>query len=98
MQPMQPFDPEVAFPAGNYESERITLLGPEGFAVLAESDEDVIQSLRHRDTGGDPRSVGAFRQHPLSFRLQPRLAEKGRERHAGPFAATEQTVALLRVR
>ena len=91
----QPFDVRVAFIAGQQQPQRIALLRPDRFAVLAISKDRVLEHFFHRNAARHHRRIGAFREHPAAAVLEADFAGDGRKLNARPFRCAEQTVRAL---
>ncbi|MNG35848.1 hypothetical protein D3C84_1226890 [compost metagenome] len=61
----------VAFITGDDQPQRVALLGPEPFAVLAVDHQYIIQAFFHRNTAGHCCAIRAFCNDPLGLRLNP---------------------------
>ncbi len=92
LQPVQPFDADIAFPSRHEQTHRIALARPDALAVLVERDDHVVERLRDRDAADHARRVRAFRDHPFAARVEPGFVQQDRERHAGPFRAGQKPV------
>src|SRR6185437_5715999 len=95
--PAQPLDVDVSLPARHNETQRISLLRSQGFAVLPICHDDVIERFRKRQAAGKTRRVGTFGDQPARLGPWTHLIEQSLERYAGPLRATQQSVAHLRI-
>src|SRR6185437_16548116 len=95
--PAQPLDVDVSLPAWHNETQRISLLRSQGFAVLPIRHDDVIERFRKRQAAGKTRRVGTFGDQPARLGPWTHLIEQSLERYAGPLRATQQSVAHLRI-
>ena len=96
LDPAQPLDVRVAFPAGQEEPRRIALLGPDRFAVLSVGDQRIVERLGDGDAAREHGGVAALGEEPRRLRPRADFAEERRERHAGPFARAREAGDLLR--
>ena len=88
----QPLDARIAFVTGQEQPHRIAVLRSQSFAVLVERQQRVIHRLGQRHATAHRRRIGAFGQYPVRGGVDARLVEQDGQRHAGPFAARDQTV------
>jgi hypothetical protein len=83
LDPAEPLDPHVAFPAGHDKADRIALLGAQPLAVHMRGDKAVIQRLFQRDRPGHGGGIRAFGKDPGGIRPNPRFFQQKPQRHAG---------------
>ena len=95
LDPAQPFDADVAFPARHHQPQRIALLGPQRLAVLRVDDETIVEAFVERQAAVHVRAVGAFDHDPLRLLLDADLFQQRGEPDAGPFRAADHAVGEL---
>ena len=79
LDPAQPFDVDVALPAGDDEPQRVALFGPQRFAVLRVDHEAIVEAFVERKAAGHVRAVRAFDQRPFGFLLDSGFVEQRRK-------------------
>ena len=92
----QPFHARVAFPAREKQSRRVSLLGPDRFAVLPVRNQRIVVRLGHRDAAREHGGVLPFGEKPGRLRAGADFAEQRGQRNAGPLAGARQAGDLLR--
>jgi len=87
LDPPQPLDVDVAFPARHHQPQRIALFGPQRLAVLRVDHEAIVETFVERQAAVHVRAVGAFDHRPLRLLLDADLFQQRRQPDAGPFGA-----------
>ena len=71
LNPPYPFDVHVAFPAGQEQTQRITVTGHDALAVLIQRDHGVIHGFGQRHAAAQVRRVAALGNDPFRLRIDP---------------------------
>src|SRR5205085_8717452 len=93
LDPAQPFDVDVAFPARHHQPQRIALFGAQRLAVLRIDHETIVETFVERQAAVHMRAVGALDHRPFRFLLDADLFQQRRQPDAGPFGAPDHAVA-----
>src|SRR5438445_5143985 len=96
LEPSQPLDVDIAFPARQHEPRRVALLRPQRLAVLAVGNEGVVQDLVDGHAARENRRVFALGQYPLRAWLHRDFVHERRDQYARPVAGAGQAVQGLR--
>ncbi len=92
LDPVQPFDVEIAFPARHQQAHGITLFGTNALAILEQRQNALLMRFLERDGTRQAGGIAAFRQNPFAFGLNARFVQQQAQLHAGPFAARQKAV------
>ena len=71
----KPFDPHIAFPAGDHNADWVPLFGSKRLSIHLESNQTIIERFFHRYGTRHMRCICTLRQYPLTFRLYACLLE-----------------------
>ena len=98
LDPMQPFDVEVALPTRHQQAHGIALFRADAFAILEQGKNALLMRFCEgngaRQTGG----ITALCQNPFAFGLDAGFVQQQAQLHAGPFGAGQKAMNGPRVR
>ena len=96
LEPAQPLDAGVAFPAGEQQTQRKSLFRTQRLAVLRPDHQRVVDRLGDRNRARHHAGVATLGEKPAGVAAQARFREEQLELNAGPFGVAGQAGDFLR--